>query len=74
MSVTSSPISYKNQAQAYVTYIQFLQRGRVLSLWRQVLRSTRRIADENTRQEMRQLAREEFERNKAVTDLVGLTI
>lgn len=49
---------------------KFLQRGRALALWRQIIRSTRRIADENTKRETRALAKVEFERNKSVTDIV----
>lgn len=52
--------------------MQFLQRGRVLALWRQVLRSTRRIHDPVSRKEMRSMVREEIERNKNVTDIVGV--
>lgn len=47
----------------------FLQRVRVLSLYRTIIRSTRRIADPNTRAETRRFAREEFERHRGVTDL-----
>jgi hypothetical protein len=47
----------------------FIQRQRVLALWREVLRSTTRIADKSTREEMRQFARAEFEQHKDVTDL-----
>ncbi|ELR07470.1 hypothetical protein GMDG_08439 [Pseudogymnoascus destructans 20631-21] len=47
----------------------FLQRGKVLSLWRRVLRDTRRIADLETRAETRKMARDEFERNKNVKDI-----
>ncbi|KAK3933598.1 complex 1 LYR protein [Diplogelasinospora grovesii] len=47
----------------------FLQRGRALSLYRTILRSTRRIRDPATRAETRRFAREEFERHRQVTDI-----
>jgi hypothetical protein len=51
--------------------MQFLQRSKALSLWRQIIRSTRRISDPTSRKETRQLARDEFERNREVTDIVS---
>ncbi|KAK0750341.1 hypothetical protein B0T18DRAFT_479995 [Schizothecium vesticola] len=47
----------------------FLLRNRALSLYRAVLRGTRRVVDPNTRRETRKFARDEFERHRAVTDL-----
>ncbi|OLN92814.1 LYR motif-containing protein 2 [Colletotrichum chlorophyti] len=47
----------------------FLQRSRALSLYREIIRGTRRIADPNTRAESRRFAREEFERHRDVTDI-----
>ncbi|CAI4219402.1 unnamed protein product [Parascedosporium putredinis] len=48
---------------------QFIQRGRVLSLYRTILRDTRRIPDKRTRKETVGFARAEFESHKNVTDL-----
>ncbi|OBT60393.1 hypothetical protein VE03_10076 [Pseudogymnoascus sp. 23342-1-I1] len=53
----------------YAVLSHFLQRGKVLSLWRKVLRDTRRIADLETRAETRKMAKDEFERNKDVKDI-----
>lgn len=50
---------------------QFLQRSRALSLWRSIVRGCRRIGDTRTRAETLQFARDEFERNKEVTDIVS---
>lgn len=50
--------------------LQFLQRSRVLALYRTVLRGTRRIADHRTRDETRLFARQEIERHRDVQDLV----
>ncbi|KFY68885.1 hypothetical protein V496_00708 [Pseudogymnoascus sp. VKM F-4515 (FW-2607)] len=52
-----------------VSLEHFLQRGKVLSLWRRVLRDTRRIADLETRAETRRMAKDEFQRNKDVKDI-----
>ncbi|KAF9876866.1 hypothetical protein CkaCkLH20_05712 [Colletotrichum karsti] len=51
---------------------QFLQRSRALSLYREIIRGTRRIADPTTRAESRRYARDEFERHRDVTDVVCL--
>lgn len=45
----------------------------MLSLWRRVLRDTRRIADLETRAETRKMARDEFELNRNVKDIVSFT-
>ncbi|RYO88768.1 hypothetical protein DL764_008685 [Monosporascus ibericus] len=47
----------------------FLQRSRALSLYRTIIRGTRRIGDPQTREETRRYARAEFERHRHVTDL-----
>ena len=47
----------------------FLLRQRVLSLWRDIVRATKKIPKNSpTRTEMKAFAREEFERNRAVRD------
>ncbi|KAH7628340.1 hypothetical protein B0T09DRAFT_233617, partial [Sordaria sp. MPI-SDFR-AT-0083] len=50
----------------------FLQRARVLALYRHIIRATRRIPDPATRAETRGMARAEFERNRHVTNLVRI--
>ncbi len=47
----------------------FLQRQRVLSLWREMVRAIYKIPPSNTRDEMRQYARQGFQRNRNVSDL-----
>ncbi|TFB07285.1 hypothetical protein CCMA1212_000798 [Trichoderma ghanense] len=47
----------------------FLQRSRALSLYRTILRGTRRISDPQTRAESRKYARDEFERHRHVQDI-----
>ncbi|KAH6900311.1 hypothetical protein B0T10DRAFT_470215 [Thelonectria olida] len=47
---------------------QFIQRARVLALYRTILRGTKRIADPSTKKESRKFARDEFERHRSVTD------
>ncbi|EON62609.1 hypothetical protein W97_01833 [Coniosporium apollinis CBS 100218] len=50
----------------------FLQRQRTLSLWRQIVRAINKIPPSSTKEEMRQYAREGFERNRNVTDLTHI--
>jgi len=50
----------------------FLQRGRALSLWRTIVRGSRRIADPNSREEILRFARDEFKRNKEVKDITQI--
>lgn len=47
----------------------FLQRSRVLALYRTILRGTKNIQDTQTRDETRKFARDEFERHRGVTDI-----
>ncbi|XP_059355160.1 LYR motif-containing protein 2 [Carassius carassius] len=47
---------------------QFLQRQKVLGVYRDLLRSIRRIPTESDRRYLRDWAREEFKRNKTETD------
>ncbi|KAJ9216510.1 hypothetical protein DTO166G4_1726 [Paecilomyces variotii] len=47
----------------------FLQRQRVLSLWREIVRALNQVPKSPTRDELRAYARQEFERNRNVEDL-----
>ncbi|QPG96057.1 hypothetical protein C2857_003011 [Epichloe festucae Fl1] len=47
----------------------FLQRSRVLSFYRTILRGTKPIRDAQTRSETRRFARDEFEKRRDVTDM-----
>lgn len=47
----------------------FLQRQRVIALWREIVRAIYKIPASATRVEMRDFAREEFERNRHVEEL-----
>ncbi|KAJ5225351.1 hypothetical protein N7468_006576 [Penicillium chermesinum] len=47
---------------------QFIQRGRVLSFWREIVRTLNKIPPSSTRNELRSYARQEFERHREVTD------
>ncbi|KAK6349188.1 hypothetical protein TWF730_009939 [Orbilia blumenaviensis] len=53
-------------------YRQFIQRSRVLALWRDILRTVRHIEDLATREEMRSWARHEFKRNKNVQEMTQI--
>lgn len=50
----------------------FLQRQRVLSLWREIMRAIHKVPPSSTRDEMRQYARQGFELNRDVTDLTQI--
>lgn len=50
----------------------FLQRQRVISLWRDIIRATNKIPPSSTRDEMRRYAREGFERSRSVTNLTQI--
>ncbi|KAM4529996.1 LYR motif-containing protein 2 [Fundulus diaphanus] len=47
---------------------QFLQRQRVLTLYRNMLRTIRQVPDEADRKYLRDWARDEFKRNKDATN------
>ncbi|KAF1358142.1 hypothetical protein EJ07DRAFT_125402, partial [Lizonia empirigonia] len=51
----------------------FIERQKVILLWRDIVRSTNNIPDAATRTDMRQFARAEFEQHRHVTDLTGKT-
>ncbi|KAL7888879.1 hypothetical protein AOLI_G00038530 [Acnodon oligacanthus] len=51
-----------------LTLKQFLQRQRVLGLYRSMLRTIRQVPDEADRKYLRDWAREEFKRNKEATN------
>ncbi|KAI1849158.1 hypothetical protein JX265_012791 [Neoarthrinium moseri] len=61
--------SHRSRLGGALSLDHFLQRSRVLSLYRTILRGTRRIGDPTTRSETRSFARAEFERHRAVTDI-----
>lgn len=67
-SFPSRPIGTKRRVPAAVSLEHFLQRQRVLGLWRDIVRSTKTIPNESIRTEMRSFAKEEFERNRHVKD------
>ena len=51
----------------------FLLHQRVIALWRDIIRTTNKIPkSSSTRHEMKTFAREEFERNRSVTDPVKI--
>uniref|UniRef100_A0A4W5NHM8 LYR motif-containing protein 2 n=1 Tax=Hucho hucho TaxID=62062 RepID=A0A4W5NHM8_9TELE len=53
---------------AALTLKQFLQRQKVLSLYRNMLRTIRQVPDEGDRKYLRDWARDEFKRNKNSTN------
>ncbi|XP_026885357.1 LYR motif-containing protein 2 isoform X1 [Electrophorus electricus] len=53
---------------AVLSFKQFLQRQKVLSLYRNMLRTIRQVPDDADRKYLRDWAREEFKRNKDATN------
>ncbi|KAI5859690.1 hypothetical protein GGS23DRAFT_607393 [Durotheca rogersii] len=58
----------KSSLGATLSLDHFILRSSVLSLYRRVLRGTRRISDRATRVEARNYARSELERHRGVSD------
>ncbi|KAM9339572.1 LYR motif-containing protein 2 [Symphorus nematophorus] len=61
MAVTRLP-------HAALSLKQFLQRQRILGIYRNMLRTIRQVPDEADRKYLRDWARDEFKRNKNATD------
>lgn len=49
---------------------QFLQRQKILGIYREMLRTIRQVPQEGDRKYLRDWARDEFKRNKSVTNQV----
>ncbi|KAL3474669.1 complex 1 protein-domain-containing protein [Aspergillus californicus] len=64
-----SPARPSKLRKPTVSLDHFIQRQRVLALWREIVRALNKIPDSPTRQELRDYARYEFERHRNVTDL-----
>ncbi|TDZ17934.1 LYR motif-containing protein 2 [Colletotrichum orbiculare MAFF 240422] len=69
-SYSNGPV--KSRLGKTLSLDHFLQRSRVLSLYREIIRGTRRIVDPTTRAESRRYARDEFERHRDVTDIAHI--
>ncbi|PLB38718.1 LYR motif-containing protein 2 [Aspergillus candidus] len=52
-----------------VSLDHFIQRQRVLGLWREIVRALHKIPPSSTRDELHNYARHEFERRRDITDL-----
>ncbi|KAJ4393718.1 hypothetical protein N0V93_002933 [Gnomoniopsis smithogilvyi] len=66
---TTSGQGPRSRLGSVLSLDHFLQRARVLSFYRTIIRSTRRINDSKTREETRLFARQEFERHSHVQDI-----
>ncbi|KAM4522317.1 LYR motif-containing protein 2 [Odontesthes bonariensis] len=51
-----------------LSFKQFLQRQKVLGIYRTMLRTIRQVPDESDRKYLRDWARDEFKRNKSATN------
>ncbi|CAL3970015.1 unnamed protein product [Diplocarpon coronariae] len=65
----STPTKRPSRFDGTISLDHFLQRRRVITLWRTIIRGCRRISDQNTKAETLQFARDEFRRNKEVKDI-----
>lgn len=63
------PASKLGRGRKVVSLDHFLQRQRVIALWRSIVRATNKINNAQTKREMRGFARDEFERYRDVEDL-----
>ncbi|KEY65123.1 hypothetical protein S7711_04213 [Stachybotrys chartarum IBT 7711] len=61
-----------SKLDAALSLDQFIQRGRVISFYRTVMRGINRIGDAQTRAESRRYARDEFERHRHVKDVAHI--
>jgi len=66
------PRSLLRSGKKVLSLDHFLQRQRVLSFWREIVRATSKIRVEDTRAEMKTFARDEFERNRNVQDMAHI--
>ncbi|KAJ5108102.1 hypothetical protein N7456_004777 [Penicillium angulare] len=64
----SQPSKLKKPA---ISLDHFIQRQRVLALWREIVRALHKIPPSSTREELHSYARGEFERHREVTDVTG---
>ncbi|OJJ41049.1 hypothetical protein ASPWEDRAFT_242207 [Aspergillus wentii DTO 134E9] len=62
----SQPSKLKKPA---VSLDHFIQRQRVLGLWREIVRALNKVPNSPTKDELHSYARDEFERHRNVTDL-----
>ncbi|KAL1974321.1 hypothetical protein VTN31DRAFT_4525 [Thermomyces dupontii] len=67
-SSTSTSTRKRRFDKPTLTLDQFIQRRRVLGLWREIVRDIYRIPKSTTRTELLDYARTEFKRNKNVQD------
>uniref|UniRef100_A0A8C9TWY0 LYR motif-containing protein 2 n=1 Tax=Scleropages formosus TaxID=113540 RepID=A0A8C9TWY0_SCLFO len=66
MGATVRVISQRRQRALCV--VRFLQRQRVLAVYRRILRTIRQVPDEADRRYLREWARDEFRRNKEASN------
>jgi hypothetical protein len=68
-TITKATPRLHSRGKSLLSLDHFIQRQRVLALWRDIVRSTASIKDETTRNEMRSVARDEFKRHRHVRDI-----
>ncbi|KAL1965903.1 hypothetical protein VTN77DRAFT_5036 [Rasamsonia byssochlamydoides] len=71
-STSSKSSSSRLKKKPVLSLEQFIQRQRVLHLWRDIVRAVNKIPPSSTRDELRAYARQEFERNRHVSDITHI--
>ncbi|KAL3450132.1 complex 1 protein-domain-containing protein [Aspergillus insuetus] len=67
--VAVNPTRSSKLRKPTISLDHFIQRQRVIALWREIVRALNKIPNSPTRSELRDYARQEFERHRNVTDL-----
>ncbi|KAJ2475477.1 hypothetical protein EV174_005262 [Coemansia sp. RSA 2320] len=65
---TSRLVARLYSTRPVVTFQQFIQRGKVVSMYRKYMRLTKQIADKSSRRELRQWIRADFDRYRNESD------
>jgi hypothetical protein len=69
-TVSAKPVSrLRARGKSPLGLENFIQRQKVLALWRDIVRSINHIPDASTRSDMRRFARDEFQQHRNVSDL-----
>ncbi|KAL1587457.1 hypothetical protein WHR41_03847 [Cladosporium halotolerans] len=68
-TIASGKSSLRGKKGPPLTLEHFVQRGRALALWRDIVRSTNKVPPSSTRTELLDFARAEFERHRHVNDI-----
>ncbi|KAF2140914.1 uncharacterized protein K452DRAFT_288319 [Aplosporella prunicola CBS 121167] len=71
-SVAGKPSRLRGAKGTFLGLEHFIQSKRALSLWREIVRALNKIPPSSTKSELRKFARDEFERNRHVSDITHI--